>query len=215
VSGARDAILSAIRSSGGAGVPDAQATVSLRAALPERATGDAAALTQRFVDMALFAGATVGRVRSADDAPAEIAGYLSRNELGGAVALSPDPAVAGLAWDRAPRLTLLHTASRAQMAGAAASVTAALAGVAETGTLVIGSGGAVANALHLLPEAHIAVLRAADIVGGYEAGLARIGNAPPRAVTLVTGPSRTADIEKTPQIGVHGPRRLHIVLVDG
>jgi L-lactate dehydrogenase complex protein LldG len=215
MSAGRDDILAAIRAGGGGKTPDPSGAAKLRAPPPERATGDAAALTPRFIDMALFAGATAARVPTMADVPAAVAAYLARAGLDGPVALSPNPAITGLPWGAAPRLRLLHKAGRGEMAGAAASVTAALAGAAETGTLVIRSGGAVANALHLLPEAHIAVLRAADIAGGYEAALARIGNAPPRAVTLVTGPSRTADIEKTPQIGVHGPRRLHILVVDG
>ena len=87
---------------------------------------------------------------------------------------------------------------------------------------MVHSGPEVANLLHFLPETHIAVLAAAQIVGAYEdawarlrAAVAETGGVMPRAVTLITGPSRTADIERTPQIGVHGPRKLHIVVVDG
>jgi L-lactate dehydrogenase complex protein LldG len=208
---AREAILAAIRAGRGDAVPEAPPP---RAPLPARAQGAPEALVARFVEMALLAGATASRAAGADGVAGAVAEYLSRGGLGGAVVLSPDPAVAGLDWDRAPRLTVLRGAGREEMASAAATVTGAVCGVAETGTLMVRAGGPVANALHLLPEAHIAVLRASDIVGGYEAARARLGAELPRAVTFITGPSRTADIEKTPQIGVHGPRRLHIVLVD-
>jgi L-lactate dehydrogenase complex protein LldG len=72
--------------------------------------------------------------------------------------------------------------------------------------------------LNFLPEVHIVVLRAADVVGPYENAWARVrtardNGAMPRTVNFVTGPSRTADIEQTIQLGAHGPRRLHIILV--
>jgi L-lactate dehydrogenase complex protein LldG len=82
---------------------------------------------------------------------------------------------------------------------------------------------ATPQTLHFMPPNHIAILRASDIVGSYETAWnvlrARMKEAgeefPPRTVTLITGPSRTSDIEKTSYVGIHGPHRLHIVLVDG
>jgi L-lactate dehydrogenase complex protein LldG len=128
--------------------------------------------------------------------------------------LSPEEWIAALPWRDCARL-LVRTGAPGP--GDRVSVTGAVAGVAETGTLLVRAGRAIANRLHLLPEAHVAVLPAASIVGSYEDALARLAAAGPlpRAATFITGPSRTADIEKTPQIGVHGPRRLHIVVIDG
>jgi L-lactate dehydrogenase complex protein LldG len=82
--------------------------------------------------------------------------------------------------------------------------------------------------LNFLPETHIVVLAARDVAGCYEDAWDRLraahsetgnrktgdGAALPRTVNLITGPSRTADIEQTIQLGAHGPRRLCIVLVD-
>ena len=71
--------------------------------------------------------------------------------------------------------------------------------------------------LNFLPDTHIVVLRASQVVGPYEDAWARLraaATAMPRTVNFVTGPSRTADIEQTIQLGAHGPRRLHIVLID-
>jgi L-lactate dehydrogenase complex protein LldG len=95
-----------------------------------------------------------------------------------------------------------------------------VAGIAETGSLLVASGPGTPQLRHFLPDIHIAALAAERIVGGYEDGWAllraesaRVRNGiMPRAATLITGPSRTSDIERTVQIGVHGPRRLHIVL---
>jgi L-lactate dehydrogenase complex protein LldG len=72
--------------------------------------------------------------------------------------------------------------------------------------------------LNFLPEVHIVVVRGDDILGDYETAWdmirVRYGRGTmPRAVNLVTGPSRSADIEQTLLLGAHGPRRLHIVLV--
>ena len=95
-----------------------------------------------------------------------------------------------------------------------AGITGALAGIAETGTLVIHSGGGRPLTASLMPEVHIAILSASDIeetlwdvfgsrkVETYE------------SVALVSGPSRTADIEMTLTIGVHGPGELHVFLIE-
>jgi L-lactate dehydrogenase complex protein LldG len=98
------------------------------------------------------------------------------------------------------------------------SITGAMAGIAETGTLVMASGPDHPVSLNLLPDTHVVVLREADIVAGYEEVWellrARYGkNGMPRTVNTITGPSRTGDIEQTIELGAHGPRRMHIVVV--
>jgi L-lactate dehydrogenase complex protein LldG len=74
-----------------------------------------------------------------------------------------------------------------------------------------------------MPDNHVAIVRKSEIVGTYEEGWAKLrnrqpregdGNFMPRTVNLVTGPSRSGDIDKTLFMGAHGPRRLHIVVVD-
>ena len=72
--------------------------------------------------------------------------------------------------------------------------------------------------LNLLPDTHVVVLREGDIVSGYEEVWQRLRarygkNAMPRTVNTITGPSRTGDIEQTIELGAHGPRRMHIVVV--
>ena len=71
--------------------------------------------------------------------------------------------------------------------------------------------------LNLLADTEIVLLRASRLVGAYEEAWdllrAEIGGMP-RNVMLVTGPSRSADIEQTLELGAHGPRRLHVVLVE-
>ncbi len=95
-------------------------------------------------------------------------------------------------------------------------MTPAFTAVAETGTLMLRSGPDHPTTLNFLPDTHIVVLRAGQIVGPYEDAWAKLRAAGdmPRAVNFVSGPSRTADIEQTIQLGAHGPRRLHIVLIE-
>ena len=102
------------------------------------------------------------------------------------------------------------------------SLTPCLAAIAETGTLMLVSGADTPTTLNFLPDTHIVVLRAGQVVAGYEdawdlvRGRGAGGDPPawPRTVNLITGPSRTGDIEQRIQLGAHGPRRLHVVLVD-
>jgi L-lactate dehydrogenase complex protein LldG len=72
--------------------------------------------------------------------------------------------------------------------------------------------------LNFLPECHTVLVAASDIVGSYEEAWDRIralsGDATlPRSVNLISGPSRTADIEQTIVRGAHGPRRLHVLIL--
>jgi L-lactate dehydrogenase complex protein LldF len=93
-------------------------------------------------------------------------------------------------------------------------VTGALAGIAETGSLLLVSGAGQTLTASLLPEIHVAVLKMSRLVPTLADALRRpeVRTAP--AGVIITGPSRTADIEMTLTIGVHGPGELHVFLVD-
>ena len=217
MSTARDHILAALKAT--TRPPGGRLAVPGANPVPARGRGSLAELINRFMDMALFAGATVARVRAAADVPGEVAGTLAREGAGDELVMAPDAALAAMPWSARPRLVFRRGTPRADDR---VSVTPAFAGIAETGTLLVRSGPSLPNGLHFLPETHIAVLKAVNIVGAYEDAWAALrvsitatGGVMPRAVTLITGPSRTADIERTPQIGVHGPKKLHIVVVDG
>ena len=122
-------------------------------------------------------------------------------------------------WDQIPGLdesvlteagiSVQHEADESLKAG----ITGALAGIAETGTLMIPGGEGQPLTASLLPEVHIAVLRTSDILPSLEAAFESPDIAESPAVALVSGPSRTADIEMTLTIGVHGPGEVHVFLV--
>ena len=91
----------------------------------------------------------------------------------------------------------------------------AFAAVAETGSLAMAGGADNPHLASFAPETQIAVLPARRIVGAFEDVWAEFrAGALPRTLSFVTGPSRTGDIGLRIELGAHGPRRLHIVVVD-
>jgi len=96
---------------------------------------------------------------------------------------------------------------------ASACVEEVLGGIAETGSLVLSSREGKPLQVGLLPAHHVAILPAEKIYENLDDLFATFGNSPPTNITLETGPSRTADIELTLTLGVHGPERLSIVVV--
>ncbi len=94
-----------------------------------------------------------------------------------------------------------------------AGITGALSAIAETGTLVIPSGKGRSLSASLLAEFHIAIILSSQIVGSLDEGLKNKEVRNASAIALVTGPSRTADIEMTLTIGVHGPKELHVFIL--
>ena len=93
-------------------------------------------------------------------------------------------------------------------------VTSAQAGIAETGTLVLDSSVDRNRLVSLVPPVHIAILDASRIYTTLGETLAALqsGAELSPAITFITGPSRTADIELTLAIGVHGPQELYVII---
>ncbi len=104
---------------------------------------------------------------------------------------------------------------REQLFVADAGITEAQWGIAETGTLVLASGAERHRLTSLVPPIHIALVPASRIVATMPSVLNQLTGSDGRhqAVTFITGPSRTADIELTLVVGVHGPKELHVIVL--
>lgn len=147
-------------------------------------------------------------VSSLTDVPFAIQDFLQQHHL--PQNLVVDAHLNHLSWS--PRL---HLDYRAALPQDMTSVSLAFAGVAETGSLVLLSSPASPTTLNFLPENHIILLLKNRLVAHLEEVWKRLRQQQtmPRTVNFITGPSRTADIEQTIQLGAHGPRRLHVILV--
>ncbi len=157
---------------------------------------------------------TVERVSDAAAIPGAVADYLAAQNLPGEFVMAPHPELRAIPWSDRPMLLLRE--GRAE-ATDLVSVQHGFAGVAETGTLMLPSASDRPTTLNLLADTAIVLLRASRIVGAYEEAwdlLRAEFGAMPRNVMWVTGPSRSADIEQTLELGAHGPRRLHIILLE-
>jgi L-lactate dehydrogenase complex protein LldG len=153
---------------------------------------------------------TTERVGGMADVPGAVARYLDAQGLAPrAVCWNT---LAGLDWPGAG----LQVEARRPQGDDLVGISGAFVAVAETGTLMMLSGPDTPASMHLLPETHVAIVPAERIVGHYEDGFALIRaerGRLPRATNLVSGPSRTGDIEQTIVLGAHGPYRVHVVIV--
>jgi L-lactate dehydrogenase complex protein LldG len=86
-------------------------------------------------------------------------------------------------------------------------------GLADTGSVVLAAAPDEPRARHLLPEVHVSLLSEERILPGLAELFAAVGHDLPSALAIVTGPSRSADIEQRLVVGVHGPREVHVVLL--
>ncbi len=165
---------------------------------------------QRFQERARAMACTVARVDAPENVPPAVAAYLSERELPLEAVVWPE--LLDWGWESAG----LSVESRRPVGEDRVGITGAFCAVAETGTLVMLSGPATPPAVSLVPETHVAVVPVERIVEALEDAWALLRTergALPRAVNLISGPSRTADIEQTVTLGAHGPSRVHVILV--
>jgi L-lactate dehydrogenase complex protein LldG len=225
VSEARERILAGIRSSLNRGRLDPKTEAELRTRVaahrrnlvPARAT----ALDQRdrvelFIALAEEVQTTVSRATSLAAVPEAVARYLAAENLPAELVMAPDPSLDAIPWEARPLLRIRRGRAAAEDK---VSLTPCHAAIAETGTLLLVSGPQTPTTLNFLPDTHIVIVRRDQVVATYEDGLdtlraAGASEALPRVINFITGPSRTADIEQHIELGAHGPRRLHIVLVE-
>lgn len=183
--------------------------------IPERAQLPADERLKLFRKMAEATFASIDIAHTSADVPEKIAAYLRDNNLPATLRMGADLRLKVMPWQQTT-LDISHGPSDGRDLNA---VSYAFGGVAETGTLAMTSGDANPTTLNFLPDNHIVVINAKDVCGDYEELWGRLRFAHgkgemPRTVNWITGPSRSADIEQTLLLGAHGPRKLHIVIVE-
>lgn len=220
--GARDAILGRVRKALGATgdraavLADAHAYIAAHGQGPRPRMPDD--LVERFIRRATDMESTVERIADTAVIPATVARYLDGLALPASLAVQKSHA--GVCWPEFATLDWagagLRIESRPTLGDDVLGITGCFCAIAETGTLVVLTGADTPTASTLLPATHVAVLRAERIVSGMEEAFALIRRergALPRAVNLISGPSRTGDIEQTVVVGAHGPYRVHILVL--
>ena len=186
-----------------------------RGTIPARAHASREALIELMTTMLAAQGAEVTRAATPGDAVRAVAEDLRNHNLPSRLRVGGDAQLAGLPWDVMPGVELVFGPANGEDR---AGLSRAVAAAAETGSLVLVSGADNPTTLAFLPEAHFILVSAGDVVGSYEAAFDRLRaiygeGALPRTVNLISGPSRTADIEQTIVRGAHGPKRLHVVIL--
>lgn len=147
--------------------------------------------------------------------PAALAALLADAESVVVPPALPEGWLAGL-----PAGVAVHTdapgarLSNADLDGAGAVLTGARVAIAETGTIVLdGEADQGRRAITLVPDRHVCVVTAGQVVATVPEAVAVLGAHPTRPLTWIAGPSATSDIELQRVEGVHGPRTLDVVLV--
>lgn len=183
--------------------------------IPARGVGDIEHRIRVFTEMMLAVGGTVEVVEDINEVPHHVAEYLRNGNLPAEVRRGADPVLAKLPWHRGGTLEVTEGAAVEQDR---ASISRAFAGVAESGTIVQISGADNPTTLNFLPEAHIVLLESTALFASYEEAWSKLRNLMgegnmPRTVNMISGPSRTADIEQTIVRPAHGPKNMHVIIV--
>jgi L-lactate dehydrogenase complex protein LldG len=198
MSGGRDVILASIRS---------RRLVQTPKPAPYAAPKTQGDLAEAFAKKLSAQYADVRMLDSMAEVPAAIADILRGKNMAPTVHIAPE---AGLALD------LPNVEVRREPPGQnAAAVSRAPFAIAETGTLAYPSGHGAPASWHFRPVLEIAILRASDVVDELEDVVAKLGGVLPSTLNLVSGPSRTGDIEQTMELGAHGPKSLAVLVVKG
>jgi L-lactate dehydrogenase complex protein LldG len=170
----------------------------------------------RFIRRAGDMESTVARIARRDEIPAAVSAYLDA-----LAAPAARESRRGVCWPEFSDLDWggsgLSIEVRPTVGDDRLGITGVFCAIAETGTLVVLAGKDTPSATTLLPETHVAVVPADRIVDTMEDAFALVRKERgrlPRAINLISGPSRTGDIEQTIVLGAHGPFRVHILVVD-
>ena len=158
------------------------------------------------------AAASYEPVRSEQDIVQAVVSYIREQDLDERLVRTATPILNDLIWPDS-----LQVEARAATSEDFLVVVEAYAAVAETGSVVMCSSEATPVSLNFLPDHYLCVVSKSSIVNTMEDLWDRVRHDSPmlpRAINIITGPSRTADVEQIIQMGAHGPRRVHLLLLD-
>ncbi len=167
-------------------------------------------LVERFISCAEQSMATCAIVDGMDHLVRTVRNYIDREKLPLEISISGE--YADLPWAREG----LAMVDPDPLEDGQTTITGCIAGVAETGTIVVCTSPDHDTKLNFLAATSIIVVKASQIVERYEQAwqiVPRNGDRLPRAVNFITGPSRTADIEQTLELGAHGPKSVHLIII--
>ncbi len=182
-----------------------------RNTVPSRGRGSQEELIAFFEKMLTAMQGSVARVGSFADVPRAVSQYLNVAPVD--ICINGEVEEMELPWETEPDIHLVPWVAKSSQG---TSVTGCLAAAAETGTVVVASSALNPLTLNFLVERHIVILPAERILGSYEDVWDRVRatGRMPRDITFVSGPSCTGDIEMMLEYGAHGPRALHVVIVN-
>ena len=164
-----------------------------------------------FISKLKQVGATVSTISDKNKLVEELHRYVAENQVKSNITISKDENLEGYNWQD------IEVTTNYDAQSLSVSVTYASMGIEETGTLVMLSSPSSPTGMNFLPDHHLVVLSSDAIVKTMEdvwLSLRGVSDELPRTVNLITGPSRTADIEHEIHIGAHGPKYLHVIIVD-
>lgn len=169
-------------------------------------------LLSRFVQKVRQSAASCETVYSAEEIVKAVTTYLSAQSLGQELVVAGTPFLQQLNWP-----ATLSFEMRAATTQDKVVLVEAYAGIAETGSIVMCSNSESPTSLNFLPDHFLCVVQRNNIVDYMEDIWLRLrseGGELPRAINIITGPSRTADVEQIIQMGAHGPRKVHLLLLE-
>jgi L-lactate dehydrogenase complex protein LldG len=210
----RERVLAQIRQSLGRGSATADTTIVPLAGQGPRPAYDGD-VVEHFVAKMQEKAATVERLGTIADVGPAVARFIAA--MGAPPRVRASRALTGSEWpiEWPSGIEVVHGAAVREDS---TSVTPCFAAVAESGGIVTLSGPDTPSTLNFVPDNHVVVVRASQVLRHFEDAWALLrgrGQPMPRTVNVISGPSRTADIEQTIQLGAHGPRRLHVLLLRG
>ncbi len=169
-------------------------------------------LVDRFIQKHEAVKGTAKIVKSNSQVPSAVQDFLSDFNLPTEMVMSKTQYLANFDWPPDWKIS-----TRSAQKTDVVAITGAMCAIAESGTLVVASSPKVMSSHLYLPENHIAIFNIGQVVRHLEDALNLLTKevfSESRGIHMITGPSKTADVEQTIQYGAHGPRRLHAIIVD-